>query len=744
MTIAQRLDTHISRRQLMVGATGLSFAVALGLEEAGSARTAAGPAQLSPWVTIAPDGTITIMSPATEMGQGSMTSIPLIFAEELDADWSKVRVVPAPPVEAHFGNPGFGGTMYTAGSNAVTSYFKPVRQFGAQVRRVLIDNAAKHWGVPADELTTEPSTVVHAKSGRKLSYGEIAGFAEVPAKAPEIAPDALKKPSQFRLIGKDVMRVELPGKVNGTAQYSIDVQVPGMLYGAVLRAPVEGSGPENFNEATERAVAEALSKLPGTFQVQMVRLPYGVGVLADTPWAAFEAKDAIARTITWTKSGKAWGFDSDKGMDAFVAAARDQATPATEWSKAGDARGEMAKAARVIEAEYRCDYAYHAQMEPLNATASVSPAGDAAEIWCGTQSQTMAVEATAKALGITRDKVKLHDLLMGGGFGRRGHRDEEFIIDAVLMAKAAKRPVKVLWTREDDVHNGRLRPISGHFLRAGLDASGKLTAWHHRVAGDRVTPYMDPVRYQERGKKDFILMLGTDLKGYDVPHQLVEQLYQDTGVRTSPLRGIGFTANKYATEAFIDEVARARGVDPVAFRLELLKSSPRARKAFERVVEMADPGRKRSDRALGFAFIDYSGSQLGGAAEVSVDRRTGAIKVHNFWCTIDCGIAVQPDNVIAQTESSIVYGLGMALTERISIKDGAVEQSNFYDYQVMRMNDLPEMHIELIPTDNHPTGAGQMATPLIAPAISNAVAQLTGVRLRETPMTPDRVKKALG
>jgi isoquinoline 1-oxidoreductase subunit beta len=332
---------------------------------------------------------------------------------------------------------------------------------------------------------------------------------------------------------------------------------------------------------------------------------------------------------------------------------------------------------------------------------------------------------------------------MGGGFGRRGHRDEEYVHDAVVMSNAVKKPVKTMWTREDDVHNGRLRPMSAHVLRAGLNTSGKLIAWHHRVAGDRVTPYMDPVRYKQTGK-DFILMLGTDVKGYSVPHQLVEELFEDSGVRTSPLRGIGFTANKYVTESFIDEVAHARGVDPVAFRLELLKASPRSFRVFQRVVEMADPGRQRPDRALGFAFIDYSGSQLGGAAEVSVNRRTGAIKVHNFWCTIDCGLAVQPDNVIAQTESSIVYGLGMALTERISIKDGAVEQSNFYDYQVMRMSDVPEMHIEVIPTENHPTGVGQMATPLVAPAITNAVAQLTGVRLRETPMTPDRVKKALG
>ena len=239
-------------------------------------------------------------------------------------------------------------------------------------------------------------------------------------------------------------------------------------------------------------------------------------------------------------------------------------------------------------------------------------------------------------------------------------------------------------------------------------------------------------------------MAGTDVRGYDVPHQLVEQLYRDTGVRTNPLRGIGVTANKFATEAFMDEVALKRGIDPLDFRLGLLKGTPRAYKAVERVAQMADWGRKRDGRALGLAYIDYSGSQVAGIAEVSLDRTSGQIKVHNFWCTIDCGVAVQPDNVVAQTESSIVYGLGMTLTERITVKDGAVQESNFYDYRVPRMSDVPEMHIELIQTDNHPTGAGQMATPLIAPAISNAVARLTGVRLRETPMTPERVRKALG
>jgi isoquinoline 1-oxidoreductase beta subunit len=730
-------ETALSRRQMMIGAAGMTFAIVgaghadaavLAAERAGSA--------LSPWISIATDGTITIMSAATEMGQGSMTSLPLIIAEELDADWSRVKIVPAPVNEKIYGNPGFGGMQYTAGSNAVTSYYKPLRMIGAQVRRVLLDNAARKWAVPVEELTTEPSVVVHAKSGRKLSYGDIAAFAEVPAKAPEIKPEQLKKTADFRLIGKDVMRIELPNKVNGTATYGIDIQVPGMLYGTVLRAPVEGSVPDKIDDAKAKAV-------PGVTAV--IRLPHGVGVVAQTAWAAFSARQALIGSVTWSRTGVAWGFDSDKGSDAFAADAKNLAQPSRDWSAQGNARGEFQNAASVVEGEYRCDYAYHAQMEPLNAVASVAPGGDAVEIWAGTQSQTTASEAPAKLLGIPRDRVKLHDLLMGGGFGRRGNRDVDFIIDAVMLSKEVGKPVKAMWTREDDVHNGRFRPLSAHYLRAAFNASGKLTAWHHRLAADRITPFMDPVRFQQGGGKDGMVMAGTDVRGYDVPHQLVEQLYRDTGVRTNPLRGIGVTANKFATEAFMDEVARKRGADPLAFRLELLKGTPRAYKAVERVAQMAEWGRKRDNgRALGLAYIDYSGSQVAGIAEVSLDRSSGQIKVHNFWCTIDCGVAVQPDNVIAQTESSIVYGLGMTLSERISIKDGVVEQSNFYDYTLPRMSDVPEMHIELIKTDNHPTGAGQMATPLIAPTISNAIMQLAGVRLRHTPFTPDRVKKTLG
>jgi isoquinoline 1-oxidoreductase beta subunit len=731
--------TELSRRQFMVGVAGLTFAISAGNERAAHAATQA-PAiagtTFNPWVSIAANGDISIICPAAEMGQGSLTSLPLIVAEELDADWSKVIIVPAPPIDRLYGNPGFGGVMHTASSASVSGFFTPLRIFGAQVRRVLIDNAAKHWNVTRAELTTEPSVVVHAKSGRRLSYGEIAAFAEMPAVAPDIKPEALKKSSEFRFIGSDVMRIDLSGKVNGSAQYAIDVRVPGMIYGAVLRSPVEGGAPDRYDEAAAKAVDGV---------IDVVRLPYGAGVLAQTPWAAFTAKSALEPGITWQRSGKAWGFDSGKGLDAFATDARDLAIPTTiDWFKQGDAAAALSTAATVVEAEYRCRYAYHAQMEPLNAAASVAADGSSAEVWVGTQYPTAALAAAARALAVPADKIKLNYTLLGGGFGRRGDFDQEFVVDAVLMAKHAGRPVKVMWTREDDVHNGHFRPISAHHLRAGLDASGRLVAWYQRVVGDRVLPFEDPPRFHGNHDRDYLLMNGVELRSYDIPHQYDGQIPRDTGVRTSPLRGIGFTANKFVAESFLDEVALKRGADPLAFRLELLKNTPRGQAVLRRVAEMADWTRKRDGTALGLAFVDYSNTLMGGIAEVSVDRASGRIRVHNFWFVIDCGVPVQPDSVIAQSEGGIVYGLGLALSEEISIKGGVVEQSNFHDYTVTRMSDVPDIHVDLIATDNHPTGVGQMPVTVVAPAISNAVARLTGVRLRETPMTPERVKKALG
>jgi isoquinoline 1-oxidoreductase beta subunit len=721
----------------MVGVAGLTFSIAArqqGVAEEILSARAAPPVELSPWVTIAPDGTISIMSPAVEMGQGSKTSLPLILAEELDADWKDVRIVPAPPNDATYGNPGFLGMMYTAGSTAVMGYFTPLRQFGAQVRRVLLDNAARHWNVPFSELTTGPSFVTHRKTGRRLSYGEIATFAIVPPVAPQIDPDDLKQSDQFRLIGKDVMRFELPTKVDGSARYSIDVQVGGMLYGALLTPTF----PECRPKTVDAAGARSMPGLIGVYD-----LPIGVGVIAQTPWTAFAAKDAIK--VEWTASAKNNAFDSEAALDRYAAVARgDISQKATLWDKAGEGADAIKAAANVLSGEFRCDYAYHAQMEPLNAVAAVSTDGKSAEIWCGSQSQTMAVATAAATLGIDKANIKFHEVFLGGAFGRRGPRDQDFLLGALLLSKEVRRPVKVLWTREDDIRNGRFRPMSAHHIEAGFDHASELIAWHHRVATDNVGIFQDPIRYYGAWKeRDMISLAGTELPTYSIGNRLAEHFAIESGVRVSALRGIGFTANKFATEAFVDEIARKRGIDPLVFRLALTKDAPRARVVIETVAEMSNWRQKRRGSALGVAYIDYSGTQIAGVAEVELDRTSGAINLVNFWVAIDPGIAVQPDNIIAQVEGSVIYGLGLALSERITVKDGEIQQSNFYDYNVTRMRNAPNIHVKVMSTKNKPTGAGQMATPLVAPAISNAIAELTGIRLRHTPMLPERVLAAL-
>ncbi len=716
-----------------MGAAGLTFAF-VGCQDAadtspnGAAHTETA---MNPWVTIGSDGTVTITTPAVEMGQGSRTALPLILAEELDADWDKVRVVSAPPIESIYGNPGFGGMMYTAGSFTVFAYYMPMRTFGAQVREVLLQNVARHWNVAIDELSTEPNTVVHAPTKRRIDYGAISAFAEVPEIAPEISETDLKDPGEFRLIGKDVMRVELPQKVDGSAQYSIDVQPPGMIYGAVLRTPVYGGTPESIDDS------KAL-EVDGVLAVET--LPYGVGVLAETPWAAFNGKKALS--VGWSTDGPGESFNSGQGIEAFAADARNRLKPTKAWEEAGDVEAALNDAATTYEREFRSDYAYHAQMEPLNAVASVSADGNACEIWCGTQAQGVAVAETAAALGIAPEQVKLNDMLLGGGFGRRGPRDQDFVIDAVLLSDRVKRPVKVMWTREDDLRNGRFHPMSASFVRAGVNSDGQITAWHHCKASDLATKSQDPVRYAAASEKDFISMAGSEINTYAIANKLSEQVAQHSGMRTIALRGIGYVHNKFVTEVLVDEIALGEGIDPVQYRLDLLRGHPRARRVVEKVAEMSNWGNTPAGHGLGVAYIDYK-SQLAAVADVTVNSRSGAIKVHNIWVAIDCGIAVQPDNVIAQQMGCTVYGLGLALSESISMDQGVVEQTNFHNYLVPRMPDTPNIEVEIVHTPNPPTGAGQMATPLIAPAISNAVAAATGIRLRHMPMTPARVLQTL-
>lgn len=719
----------LSRRGFLAATTGLTFAFGLGGLELVTKAVAEDRVWPNWWLSISADGTVTIMSPAAEMGQGSFTALPAIVAEELDADWAHVKIVSSPLDATKYGNPWYNGSLSFSSSATVRAYYKPLRIVGAQARRVLLDAVAPKWGVPVAELSTQPSVVIHAPSGRRMNYGDIATFAKAPSELPKIEDKDLKPLSRFRLIGADLARDEVPLKVRGAAKYGIDAHVPGMLYAALLQSPYEGGSPDKVDDSKAR-------QIPGVSAV--VKLPNGVGVLGNSVEATQAAKNALV--VTWSNAPAAT-FDSEKSLEDFAVVARDTGKRGVDYFNVGDVEKAIPAAKTVMHAEYRTRYVYHAQMEPLNATASVAPDGKSAEVWMGTQSPSGVMNAIAQVLQTTPDRVTLHQHWLGGAYGRRSPADVG--VDAVRLAKVAGKPVKLIWSREDDLKAGKFRPMTAHYIEAGLDAEGKIVAWHHRVIGESVVAYMNPAGFEKIGGKDHILMKGSVLEHYGFPHRRAEFVRQICGTRLAPWRGVGVGHNLLAIEGFIDEIAQSQGKDPLAYRLEHTRTSPRATHLLKTVAEMADWGRKREGRALGLAIEEKDETLVAGVAEISVDAPNGKIKVHNFWAAIDCGVAVQPRNIAAQIEGGIIYGLGHVLREEITIKDGRVQQSNFLDYQVMRMEDAPDVKVVVVSTDNTPTGVGEDGVPLTAACVGNAFAALTGTRLRELPMSPERIKAAL-
>ena len=709
----------ITRRGMLAGLGGLTFGLAFGADGirllAGAQAAANDAAKFSPWVRIAPDGTVTILSAGAEMGQGSMTSLPLILAEEMDADWSKVVIEWAPADPAIYGYT-FGNErmMAIVGSRAVMLYYNDLRIAGAQVRKVLLHNAAEKWGVAVARLTTEPGYVVDTGSGRRMSYGEIAGFAKLPEKLPAVDKSELKDKSQFRLIGKQVPRRDIPAKVNGTAQYAIDVKLPGMVYAATLHAPVHGSTPESWNEAELKA-------MPGV--IGTVKLPTGVAVVAEHFEQAIAGRGAL--DVKWAP-GKAAGFDSERALEVEYAKVHaDPAAAAERLDGKGDVKAAFASAAKTYKAEYRSDYGYHATMEPLNAVARVE--GGKAEVWDGSQAPDSSRAMVAQALGLKPDDVTFHQCYMGGGFGRRGTSD--YTAEAAFIARAVGKPGKSIWTREEDIANGMFRPQSFQCLEAAQDAGGKVTGWRHCVIGDG----------------GILLVTGIRIPYYDVPNQHIERRGVSHGMRITFWRAVGHVFNTFAIESFVDQMAVDAGMDPIQFRLERMAAIPRARRVFEAVAGMSDWKAKRPEgRALGCSLVDRSRSMGAGVAEISLDRASGKIRVHKVWMAVDGGVIVTPDAAKANVESAIVHGISSVLHERVTVKDGAVEQSNFHDYSVMRMSDLPEeMNITFVPSDNPPSGLGEIGNPWIAAAVANGFYRLTGKRLTHMPFTPERVLAAL-
>ena len=692
----------INRRDFLGTAAGVTIALTLSLDGEAAADT---PLKATAWVTIAPDGAITIVSPPAEMGQGTFTALAAVLADELDADWSRVTLV-HPPVwdEKTYGNPQFFNFLHTVASMATRGYFQPMRIAGAQARRVLIDAVAARWNVPVDELSTEPSVVAHKASGRRISYGEIASFAKAPAELPKIEDKELKSAASFRYIGKDLPRVDLPSKVTGATRFGMDAQVPGIT--------------------------------------DVVRLPDGVGVVGLSVEATHAARNLL--NVTWSDAPAAH-YDSERALDEFAAIARDKGRAGLPFKPVGDAKAALAGAAKVIRGEYRTRYVCHAAMEPLNATASVSADGKSATIWAGTQSPTNVQSQIARLLQTERSNITFHQHFLGGGFGRRGS-EQDVVHDAVHLAKEVGRPVKVIWSREEDIAFGKFRPMTAHHIEAGLDASGRLIAWHHRVVAESVFGYRQSSAVNTppgaTNTVDSVVMFTTPLAHYAIPNKLPEYVMQPHHARLSTLRGVGVGHNAFAIESFLDELAKEAGKDPIAFRLEF--AVPRVQTLLRTVAEMSDWTRKREGTALGVAVQEKEETVAAGVAEVSVDRASGRIRVHNFWAAIDAGIAVQPGNLAAQTEGGIVWGLGHVLREKITIKDGRVQQTNYTDYQVARMSDVPNIEIKVISTDHPPTGAGEDGVALVAGAVGNAIATLTGARLRELPFAPERVRAAFG
>ena len=692
------------------------------------------------WVSIGADDVITIQFGATEMGQGSMTSVPLVLAEEMDADWERVRVETVSRHDPTYGNPvafGYYGfpIMYTAGSAALRGYFNAMRQAGAQARKFLLDAAAVQLSVPVEELSTEPSRVVHAASGQSLSFGEVAAAAEVPDSLPEVPESEFKPRSEYRYLGTDVPRIDVPAKVDGSAKYGIDVQIPDMVYASVLRAPVEGEQPMEVDDSAARAI-------PGVTGV--VTLPYGVAVVGDTVEGTIWGKNALQ--VTWSENSRFRETDQARDLDDYESRARDLSfsTDNPLWQDVGDIDPAFESADRVIEAVFRSEPAYHAQMEPLSATASVSADGLSAEIWVSTQTQSLTAMAAADLLGTDVDRITVHAMYIGGGYGRRAEYRQKDVEDALNLSRELGRPVKVIWSREDDVRDGIFRPLAAQYLRAALDADGQIIALQQRVATPSVLSFMNEPRWGLSGNRDGISMNGAQVTRYAIPNIRAEHVRVDRCSRLAAWRGVATSYTRFANESFIDEIAHTVGADPLEFRLDLTRDNPAGRSVLEEVAQMAEWSRPREGTTLGVALSDYGGASVAaGIAEVSVNEATGAITVHRYWMAIDAGFIVSPRNTEAQMEGNIVYGISSALKERISVNAGSVDQSNFHDYPVMRMNEMPELHVRALPSDGPPSGVGELGLATTGPAIANAVFAATGVRLRELPMTPERVAAAL-
>ncbi len=701
----------ISRRQFVVVSAGTGAALVLGFSTLGALTAKVAPGQPSPdgwtpnlWLTVDPDGTVTIVSAKSEMGQGVWTAMPMIVAEELDADWGKVRVARAPTNGKY--------RTSTGGSTSTRTSYVPLRQAGATARAMLVAAAAARWGVPASQCSTRAGVVIHASSNRSATYGELASLA---AKQPVPAGDVpLKDPADFRIIGKSTSRLDIPDKVDGTTPFGIDVQVKNMLIASVARCPVIGGSLKSVDDTKARAM-DGVRQVVKLDAVERM-LPARVAVLADTTWTAMKARDALA--INWDPGPNAHYSTADASA-AYHAGLND---PAEVTGSKGTVRS-AGPGEQLIESVYEFPLLAHACMEPMNCTADVR--ADGVEIWAPSQSPDSIRTGVAQFLNVSPDSVTVHCTFLGGGFGRRSQTD--YAIEAVELSKAAGRPVKVIWSREEDIQHDFYRVDGIQRMRGVIDAQGNLVSWEDRVVGPSLEAYAFPGR---AGGRHFD---SAQAPPYAISNYKLEMRLMPSPVPVWFWRSVANSQDGYCMEAFIDECAHAAGKDPVQYRLAMLQGNPRAAHVVQLAADQAGWGTPMpKGHGRGFAFYDYDGTLVAQVVESEV--RANKVKVTRVVCAFDCGQLINPDTVVAQVESAVGWALSAALYGEITVKDGVVQQSNFTDYKVARMNEMPPVEVQLVENHESPTGVGEPGVPPFAPALLNAIFAATGVRVRKLPI----------
>ena len=717
-----------SRRHFLLGAAAMGGGLAIGFR---AAEAADGPVQaqapfahtqvnpFSAYLTITPESLVVVHSAHMDMGQGPYHGLATLVAEELGADWSQMRADGAWGSTQFYGNLVWGGAMQgTGGSTAIASSFDRYRQAGAAARAMLIAAASSAWKVPKAEIAIDKGVLSHP-SGRRATFGEIVGAAAavpIPSEVP------LKDPKDWTFIGNpNLPRIDSREKSTGREQFTIDVKLAGMLTAAIIHPPLFGATLKSFDAAKAKGVKGV---------VDVVSTPRGIAVVAENMWAAMKGREAVTAEWDETKAEK-------RSTAELAASYRELASrPGTVARDEGDLEGALAKAAKVLEATFEFPYLAHAAMEPMNAVAHRTEDGFI-EVWGGHQMPDLYQAAAAQAAETTPDKVRLRVMKTGGSFGRRAVVDADVIVEAVSVAKAIgwRAPVKVQWTREDDMRGGRYRPMYVHALKAGLDADGRLVAWQNRIVGQSIVSNTPFAQGMVKNGIDVTSVEGAATIPYAIPNLRVELTTTDIGIPVLWWRAVGSTHTAYAVEAFLDEVAEAAGKDPVAFRLDLLKDHPRHAGVLRLAAAKAGWDRPLPNgRFRGVAVAELLNTYVAQIAEVSLDE-SGQPKVERVVCAVDCGVAVNPDMIRAQMEGGIGFGLGAVMKSQLTIEGGAVQEGNFDGYEVLRLNEMPQVEVHIVPSSERPTGVGEPGVPPIGPAVANAVYAATRKRMRVLPFS---------